>query len=77
MTVESRPRPALLRVTIGSFVGTVIEQYDFLLYGFMTALVRRRGHRRGADDHRVRAPAPSSGTRRRCRWSRWPSARSW
>ncbi|GGT25592.1 MFS transporter [Nonomuraea spiralis] len=39
MTVESRPGPALLRVTIGSFAGTVIEQYDFLLYGFMTALV--------------------------------------
>ncbi|WP_327084903.1 MHS family MFS transporter [Nonomuraea sp. NBC_01738] len=39
MTVETPPTTGLLRVTIGSFAGTVIEQYDFLLYGFMTALV--------------------------------------
>ncbi|MFI6477147.1 MFS transporter [Nonomuraea sp. NPDC050663] len=37
MPVETKS--PLLRVTVGSFVGTVIEQYDFLLYGFMTALV--------------------------------------
>ncbi|MFI6811172.1 MFS transporter [Nonomuraea sp. NPDC050328] len=39
MIIENPPRPALLRVTAGSFVGTVIEQYDFLLYGFMSGLV--------------------------------------
>ncbi|MEU7002290.1 MFS transporter [Nonomuraea sp. NPDC046570] len=38
-TSERPPTVSLGRVTAASFVGTVIEQYDFLLYGFMSALV--------------------------------------
>ncbi|MBB4698759.1 MFS transporter [Sphaerisporangium siamense] len=35
----SPPKASLGRVTAAGFAGTVIEQYDFLLYGFMSALV--------------------------------------
>lgn len=36
---STTPAVSLRRVTAASFVGTVVEQYDFLLYGFMSALV--------------------------------------
>lgn len=39
LTPESAPDPALLRrVALSSLLGTVIEYYDFLLYGTMAAL---------------------------------------
>src|SRR5262245_16228417 len=33
---------SVARVTTASFIGTVIEQYDFLLYGFVAGLVFNR-----------------------------------
>lgn len=39
-TPPTAPDPALLRkVALSSLLGTVIEYYDFLLYGTMAALV--------------------------------------
>ena len=39
---EQRLHGSVARVTAASFIGTVIEQYDFLLYGFVTGLVFNR-----------------------------------
>jgi MFS family permease len=38
-SAEARPRKSMRRVAIASFVGTLIEFYDFLVYGFAAALV--------------------------------------
>lgn len=35
-------RASAARVTVASFIGTIIEQYDFLLYGFVAGLVFNR-----------------------------------